>query len=115
VLLPHCDEPILDAREAVGEMQKGAAEVIAVIMKKLRVESDAEAEGFMAAGLIGVQNELSVGLPQYWRGVISKRDYPDCADIQEQNRDRGLCQNVGVLARVKKWRCRTRRAHPILR
>ena len=96
-LLPHCDEPILDAREAVAEMQKSAAEVIAVVIKKLRIESDSESEGFMAAGLIGVQNELSAGLPQYCEELYQNGITPIVLTAKSKTVTEAYAKALGVL------------------
>ncbi len=96
-LLPHCDEPLLDAREAVVEMQKGAAEVIAVAVKKLRIESESDGEEFMAAGLIAVQNELTAGLPQYCEELYQNGITPMILTSKSKTVTEAYARTLGVL------------------
>lgn len=101
-LLPHCDEPLLDAREAVVEMQKGAAEVIAVAVKKLHADPESEPDGFMAAGLIAVQNELSAGLPQYCEDLYENGIKPVILTAKTKTVTEAYGRLLGVLCADEK-------------
>jgi len=99
VLLIHCDEPILDARQAVLKMQNGAAEVVAVAVKKLHSES---ADGFMIAGMIAVQNEFPVGLPQYCENLYHNGITPIILTAKSKNVTEAYARALGVLCEGEK-------------
>lgn len=102
ILLPHCDEPTLNARDAVLEMQRGASEVIAVAVKKLRSEPDSDSDGFMAAGLIAVQNELFAGLPQYCEDLYQNGITPIILTAKSKVVAEAYARVLGVLCEGEK-------------
>ncbi len=101
-LLIHCDEPLLDAREAAADMERGAAEVIVVAVKKLRADTESEPEGFMAAGMIAVQNELSAGLTQYCDDLYQNGITPVILTAKSKTVTEAYGRALGVLCADEK-------------